>query len=129
VTRSDNGISPFDVRVERDDEAIALRLTGEFDLAAKDDFEAGVEDALTAPLSRLVLDLRGLRFVDSTGLSAILTLWERAEQDGFVLSILRGPSDVQRTFEVTGLDRLLPFSTEASPPGGGPGVASGVRDR
>jgi anti-anti-sigma factor len=129
VTRPDNGVPTFDARVERDDGVIVLRLTGELDLAAKDDFEAGVEEALSAPLSNLVLDLGGLRFVDSTGLSAILTLWERSEHDGFALSILRGPSDVQRTFRVTGLDRLLPFSAEASPPGGGSGVASGVRDR
>jgi hypothetical protein len=56
-------------------------------------------------------------------------LWERSEQDGFALSIVRGPPEIQRTFRVTGLDRLLPFSAEASPLGGGPGVASGVRDR
>ena len=129
MTRPDNGVSPFDAKVDREDEVIVLRLTGEFDLAAKDDFEAGVEDALSAPLGRLVLDLGGLRFVDSTGLSAILMLWERSQQDGFALSILPGPPDVQRTFRVTGLDRLLPFSAEASPLGGGPGVASGVRYR
>jgi anti-sigma B factor antagonist len=129
VTRPDNGAPPFDANVEREDDVIAMRLTGEFDLAAKDDFEAGVEDALSAPVSSLVLDLGGLRFVDSTGLSAILTLWERSQQDGFALSILRGPPDVQRTFRVTGLDRMLPFSAEASPPGGGSGVASQVRDR
>ena len=118
------------------DDRIVLRLTGEFDLAAAEDFEAGVEDALSAPLSELVLDLRGLQFVDSTGLRGILTLWETSQQDGFALSLLRAPPEVQRTFTVTGLDRVLPFSadgdspaTEASPPGGGPGVASQVRDR
>ena len=129
MTRPDNGVSTFDAKVDREDEVIVLRLTGEFDLSAKDDFEAGVEDALSGPLSRLVLDLGGLRFVDSTGLSAILTLWERSEHDGFALSILRGNSDVQRTFRVTGLDRLLPFSAEASPLGGGSGVVWQGRDR
>ena len=136
MTRPDDGVPSFDVRIERVDDVIVVRLTGEFDLAAMDDFEAGVEDALSAPLSELVLDLHGLRFVDSTGLRGILTLWETSQEDGFALSVLRGPPEVQRTFRVTGLDRVVPFSadgdspaTEASPPGGGPGVASQVRDR
>ena len=38
VTRPDNGVPTFDAKVERNDDAIALLLTGEFDLAAKDDF-------------------------------------------------------------------------------------------
>ena len=91
VARPDNGVSLFDARVEREDNTIALRLTGEFDLAATDDFEAGVADALSAPLSELVLDLRGLRFVDSTGLRSILTLWERSSRRASRFPFSAGP--------------------------------------
>ena len=105
MTRPDSGVPSFDVRIEREDDRIVLRLTGEFDLAAMDDFEAGVEDALSAPLSELVLDLRGLRFVDSTGLRGILTVWETSQQDCFALSVLRGPPEVQRTFTITSILR------------------------
>jgi anti-anti-sigma factor len=57
----------------------------------------------------LVLDLRPLRFIDSTGLRLVLAADLRARRDGRRLVIVRGPETVHRVFRIALLDRRLDF--------------------
>jgi anti-anti-sigma factor len=57
----------------------------------------------------VVLDLREVGFMDTSGLRYVLELNDRAARDGFQLRLVRGPAAVQRVFEVSGLDSRLPF--------------------
>lgn len=50
-----------------------------------------------------MVDLRGLDFIDSTGLTA-LTRWSiGARNDGYHLAVVPGPEKIHRLFELTGL--------------------------
>ena len=74
----------------------------------------------------LVLDLRGVGFMDTSGLRYTLELNERAERDGWRLRLVRGPRPVQRVFDVAGLAPRL----HAARPGaatGPPGVPAHTR--
>ena len=55
----------------------------------------------------MVLDLRGLAFIDSTGLRLIVSADARAREQGRRLAVVRGPEAVQRIFRVTRLDERL----------------------
>ena len=60
-----------------------------------------------AGLNQVVLDLRGVRFIDSTGLRLILELDAAARADSHQLRMIRGSDVVHRIFEVTQVaDRL-----------------------
>jgi anti-anti-sigma factor len=109
-TAAGGGGPQFRATLEREDDTATLRLEGELDIAAKEELETRLGEALRAQPGAVVVDLRPLRFIDSTGLGAILGIWMRAEEEGFGLTILPGPPDVQRTFEITGLLRRLPFA-------------------
>jgi anti-anti-sigma factor len=50
----------------------------------------------------VVLDLRELRFISSSGVHAIVNATIRARQAGRRLILLRGPANVDRMFTVTG---------------------------
>lgn len=65
------------------------------------------ELATTAELTRVVLDLSGVTFVDSSGLRVLLTARERFDDLGIRFT-LRAPSEsVRRLLEITNLlDRL-----------------------
>jgi len=85
-----------------------IRLAGDLDVASKgllDDAVAGV----AASARRITLDLTSLRFMDSTGVRAIVDLNERCARDGVEVRIIRGPKAVQRVFELLGLLDVLPF--------------------
>lgn len=53
--------------------------------------------------------------MDSTGLRALAQTNARAEQDRFHLSIVRGPRQIERVLEISGLADLLPLVD--APPG------------
>lgn len=66
----------------------------------------------------LVLDLRGLTFMDSTGLRVVVGADARARREGRRLLIVRGPESVHRVFRLTLLDRRLEFVDDPSSIGG-----------
>jgi anti-anti-sigma factor len=63
---------------------------------------------------RVILDLRGLEFIDSSGLRMILRTWERARSEGFELEIVRGSEHVDKLVRTTGLDSRLPMVDAAN---------------
>lgn len=107
-------MTTFDIDVTSGDGATRLSLRGEFDIANALHLEREIGRFADSGGERLVIDLRGLSFIDSTGLRIVLETRQRAADDGFDLEIVRGPAQVQRVFELTGLDDRLPFVDEAS---------------
>ena len=68
-----------------------LLLTGEFDASCVLRFERLVRAAMDDPLPYLVIDMREVTFIDSTGLALLLRTEAASRQDGFELQILRSP--------------------------------------
>ncbi len=83
-----------------------LELGGELDLSSSPRLVDALE-ALTGEDRRVVIDLRGLSFMDSTGLAVLLRYHQRARDGRFDLVVVRGPEAVDRVFRVTQADRLL----------------------
>ncbi len=90
-----------------------IKLSGEFDLAALPQAERALEDALDTCRS-IEVDLRGLTYIDSSGIRALTVAWEQSRTMVGEFSIIPGPPAVQRVFEITGLTDILPFATEPS---------------
>ena len=86
---------------------------GEIDLATVELVRGAVEDNLQAG-EDLVLDLREVGFMDTSGLRLVLEFKDRADRDGCELRLVRGPRAVQRVFEVSGLEPRMPFVDDPS---------------
>jgi anti-sigma B factor antagonist len=85
-----------------------LVLIGELDLSSAPAVQARVAEIV--PQAReIVLDLRELSFMDSSGIRAILVSDELCARSRCELALLPGRPNVQRLFEVSGLTDLLPF--------------------
>ena len=57
----------------------------------------------------LVIDLRGLTFLDTSGIQLVVEAFRAARDQGFRLRLLRARAQVHRVFEIAGLDGVLPF--------------------
>jgi len=102
---------PFRCDLVPDNGRVLVRLGGELDLSSTPVLEQRLREALDGGGRRLVVDLRNLDFMDSTGLT-LLVRWARgAEQDGYELALVRGEERVHRLFEITGLDSRFTFTT------------------
>ncbi|HEV2785771.1 MAG TPA: STAS domain-containing protein [Solirubrobacteraceae bacterium] len=98
--------SEFNVVVRREGAALVVAPEGELDMATVDSLRAALEGDLGDARS-LVLDLRGLGFLDTSGLQLVFEQQRRAEQEGFSFVLVRGQRHVQRLFEIAGMnDRL-----------------------
>jgi anti-sigma B factor antagonist len=97
------------IDVSRNEERVVLRLDGELDLASVPLLESEVENATLDNPAEIVLDLRGLEFIDSTGLRAILSLDKRATERGQTFALVRGSEQVQRLMNMTRVDEHLKF--------------------
>ena len=95
-------------RTSTDGEAV-LRLAGELDLLTADDLSAAVDESRSSGAERLVIDLEGLTFIDSSGLRSLLAVHAASRADGFSLSLRQGGEKVRRVFELAGLVDTLPF--------------------
>ncbi len=90
-----------------------MRPVGELDLDTAHVVEQRLADLRADGCERLVLDLRGLRFMDSTGLRLVIRWDTAARDDGFAFAIVPGIEVVDRVFRLTGMDGHL---TVAEPP-------------
>ncbi|HEV2943835.1 MAG TPA: STAS domain-containing protein [Solirubrobacteraceae bacterium] len=95
------------IDVSRNEERVVLRLDGELDLASVPLLESEVENATLDNPATVVLDLRGLEFIDSTGLRAILSLDKRCADSGQTFALVRGSQQVQRLMNMTRVDEHL----------------------
>jgi anti-sigma B factor antagonist len=89
-----------------------IKLDGEWDLAGQEAARRTVRHALACQPARLVLDLSGLTFIDSSGIHAVIELVKRAARLKIELAIIPGPAAVQRIFDVCGLTAHLPFTSD-----------------
>jgi anti-sigma B factor antagonist len=94
----------------RVDGAHNLVLVGELDLSCSERFAATLEAAIAAELPHVLIDLRSVTFVDSTGLALLLKANTLARQEDFRLDIVRSSVElVQAVFEAAGVGKLLPL--------------------
>lgn len=80
---------------------------GELDLDTAVELQESLDLALRSDAAAVVLDLRELDFLDSTGLKVIIEAC--AAKEGPPVSLVAGPEPVQAVFNVTGLATQLPF--------------------
>lgn len=102
-------IPSFDLRVVRNGRATHIVPCGELDIATTPALEQALMDAAADGVPEIVLDLRELTFMDSTGLRALAQANTRADEAGVALSIIRGPRQIDRVLEISGLGTLLPL--------------------
>jgi anti-anti-sigma factor len=85
---------------------VTVALRGELDIATS----VAVAERLAALRGRrVVIDLRRLTFIDSSGMHVLLRACRGAAATGASVRLRRPPRRVMRTFELVGLADVLPF--------------------
>ena len=99
----DDDLFAVDVQHEAGATIALLRLEGELDTATVGELNAVLERVVANGATDLRIDMAAVPFMDSTGLTALLTARGRLEGRG-VVTVESASSAVRRTFEVAGLD-------------------------
>ncbi len=105
----------FDVGISRrQDGGISFSLTGELDLSTLEQLETALEGSLDGTPETVVVDLRNLTFLDSSGLRLMLALNADLREEGGRLVLVQGPRRVHRVLELTRADEELEIVGEAA---------------
>ena len=109
VIDATNPFGSLELRSERSADEHVIALVGELDLHGAERVAQELARAEATDARRIVLDLSGLQFIDSSGVRLILAAHARSRMAGDRLALIPGPRPVQRVFELTGVTDRLPF--------------------
>jgi anti-sigma B factor antagonist len=98
----------FQLRSERQGDAVHLSLSGELDLSSTDKLDEAIRQAEESDARAIVVDLTELRFMDSTGLSVLLGAYNRNREEGRRLSFVPSKHEaVTRLLAITETTEML----------------------
>jgi stage II sporulation protein AA (anti-sigma F factor antagonist) len=104
------GDPPFGASARRVRDCAVLTLEGELDFGVEERARAALEDACRARV--VVVDLRELTFMDSSGVHLLLEARDRCRASGRMLLVVRGAEHVHRGLAALGLEHEFEFVDE-----------------
>ena len=102
----------FDFRVRPAREATRLQAIGELDLAAVSVLRTPADELLDSGVQQLVIDLRGVTFIDVSAVRLLVDLAARAADGGRRLTVIEGSAQVRRMLALTEADSRLWYRGE-----------------
>jgi anti-anti-sigma factor len=104
-----NGVLPqrpeFGVTVSTEGGVRVVAVRGELDLDTMGELNEAL--AVGNGFATTVVDLRGVTFIDSSGVSGILAAARRARDVNERMVCVPGSQQIQRVFQLTGVDTVL----------------------
>jgi anti-sigma B factor antagonist len=98
---------PFEMTEEPLPGGLALTVSGELDLATSPELREHLAAALESGMTRVVVDLREVTFMDSIGLAAIVHARSRLRADGCLALVVAPGSYAELVLEIAGMPRAL----------------------
>lgn len=99
------------IQTHESPEETVLVLEGELDIASTPRLTEELE-RVPAGSSRIVIDLRKVTFLDSTGLRALVAASDQVERWGRSFALVRGPQQVDRLLNLTRVSERLTILEE-----------------
>lgn len=91
----------------KNDENLIFYLSGDIDINNVEDFKEKVFNIYEVNKNNIVLDLKDLNYIDSTGLGAIMSIYKKAKDDSNELTILNPKKNIKKLFMITELDTVF----------------------
>jgi anti-sigma B factor antagonist len=99
----------FDLAVSEQQGWVVLAVTGELDVATAPRLRQEAVRLTSSGNHRLVIELSGVGFLDSTGLGVIVGILKRTRTHGGELALAGAEPQVRKVFEITRMSDILPI--------------------
>jgi anti-sigma B factor antagonist len=103
-------VPDFAIDVTRTGDAAVVRVIGELDLATAPRLREEIVALVSSGVSAVTLDLIGLEFIDSTGLSVLVTTLKHMREHGGDLVLRSLNPSTLKVFEIAGLTEVFTIS-------------------
>ena len=98
---------PFGLAEESLPGVLVLTVSGELDLATSPELRERLGTAIDSGMTRIVVDLRDVAFMDSIGLAAVVQARSRLRATGHLALVVTPGSYAQLVLEITGMPQAL----------------------
>lgn len=102
-----DGGAGLDVKVASRAGTLTLALAGEIDLDSVTLLHQAIHEAQVSWGTHVTIDLSGVTFMDSSGVHALLTQYQQAQDQGGSLSVTGAQGVVERVLHLSGVMSLL----------------------
>jgi anti-sigma B factor antagonist len=87
---------------------VIVVLEGEFDMTGTARFWAHISNALEMPATSITVDARGVTFIDSSSVGALLRARAEADERGVAFRVSEPSPVLRRIAQLAGIEDLLP---------------------
>ncbi len=100
----------YDFRLEG--QALIVTLRGELDLHTSPEFKEKLSKLfeMHASITHLIMDIKGLSFIDSSGLGVILGRYRELQERGGRLYFVQANAQVKRILQMSGFQKISEFA-------------------
>lgn len=106
------GLFSLNATSEKCSGAIVLTVEGDVDLATASTLAQHLDNAISVQPSAVVVDLSGVDFLASVGMSVLIAAREKAHHVGSILVVVADGPTTRRPMELVGLDVAIPLFTD-----------------
>ncbi|MFC5404719.1 STAS domain-containing protein [Cohnella soli] len=106
-------VEPFRIVQEETNEQYILHLIGELDLSVVQQLRDTLEPVISRTDKDLVLNLKQLTYIDSTGIGIIVSILKLRVGLNAPFFVIETPPGIKRLFDLTGITKYLTEGTEA----------------
>ena len=100
------------IQSEHYDGWVVARIQGDLDVYTAPRLREFISDSVSLGDANLVLDLEGVGFLDSTGLSVMVAGLKKTKEAGGDLLIIKPNPQIQRILSITDLVKILPIHAD-----------------
>ncbi|KOU23367.1 anti-anti-sigma factor [Streptomyces sp. WM6372] len=94
-----------------------LEVIGDLDYASAPELRDLLTTLTLRPGQRLILDLAGMTFCDSSGITALISAHNHTHAADAELALAAVPAHTQRILRIVGLDQIIPLYTDVDAAG------------
>lgn len=97
----------FKANIDKKNDYLILNLAGDLDVYSEEEFRDFIEDELKDKNLDLVIDIKDLDYLDSTGLGMFMKIYKMYKENGRKVKIINPKENILKLFKITDLTDIF----------------------
>ena len=97
----------FKANITEENDKLVLDLSGDLDVYSEEEFKSLIEDEIETVNKDIIIDIKNLDYLDSTGLGMFMKIYKLNEERGKKVKIINPKENILKLFKITDLTEIL----------------------
>lgn len=97
----------FKANITEENDKLVLDLSGDLDVYSEEEFKSLIEDEIETVNKDILIDIKNLDYLDSTGLGMFMKIYKINEKRGKKVKIINPKENILKLFKITDLTEIF----------------------